>query len=282
MRNDFAVLILTNGRASHVNTVSMLGRIGYTGKYYLVIDDEDNQRELYEQNYGKNHIVIFSKMEMDNKIDTMDNFGKRKVVYARNKVWDIAKDLSLKYFLVMDDDHNGLYFRYGKDGSMKSKKITNADSVFEIMITFLESSGADTVALAQGGDFLGGINGSQYDKGLLRKAMNSFFYRIDKPIEYKGTMNEDVIAYTTEGSRGRLFFTYMDLCITLEETQSISGGMAEEYKENGTYVKTAYALMSMPSAVKIGTMGERHRRIHHVVNWDCCVPKIINERWKKN
>ena len=70
------------------------------------------------------------------------------------------------------------------------------------MLKFLDVSGAATVAFAQGGDFVGGLDGGNFKKRLLRKAMNSLFCRTDRPIDFRGTMNEDVTTYTTLGSRG--------------------------------------------------------------------------------
>lgn len=43
MRNDFAVFILTHGRADNVVTVPAIKKAGYTGKIYFIIDDEDEQ-----------------------------------------------------------------------------------------------------------------------------------------------------------------------------------------------------------------------------------------------
>ena len=43
MRNDFAILILTHGRPDNIKTLSSLKRAGYTGKYYIVIDNEDEK-----------------------------------------------------------------------------------------------------------------------------------------------------------------------------------------------------------------------------------------------
>lgn len=45
MRNDFAVFILTHGRADNVVTVPAIKKAGYTGKIYFIIDDEDDQAE---------------------------------------------------------------------------------------------------------------------------------------------------------------------------------------------------------------------------------------------
>lgn len=40
---DFCVFILTHGRANNVETCKTLKRCGYTGKVYLLVDDEDDQ-----------------------------------------------------------------------------------------------------------------------------------------------------------------------------------------------------------------------------------------------
>lgn len=151
----------------------------------------------------------------------------------------------------------------------------------EIEISFLDTSGAATVAFAQGGDFIGGLAGGNFKKRLLRKAMNAFFCRADRPIQFRGTMNEDVTTYTTLGSRGELFFTFVDVHIIQVATQSLGGGMTEAYKESGTYLKTFYSVMSMPSAIKVGMMYSKHQRIHHRIDWESCVPKILNEKYRK-
>ena len=105
--------------------------------------------------------------------------------------------------------------------------------------------------------------------------------RADRPIQFRGTMNEDVTTYTTLGSRGELFFTFVDVHIIQVPTQSLGGGMTEAYKESGTYLKTFYSVMSMPSAIKVGMMYSKHQRIHHRIDWECCVPKILNEKYRK-
>lgn len=40
--NDFAVFILSHGRAETVKTVTMLEEGNYTGEWFIVIDDEDD------------------------------------------------------------------------------------------------------------------------------------------------------------------------------------------------------------------------------------------------
>ena len=59
--------------------------------------------------------------------------------------------------------------------------------------------------------------------------------------------------------------------------------MTDIYLENGTYVKSFYSIIFMPSAVKIGLMGNKKdsKRLHHKIKWNNCVPKIIAQKHKK-
>lgn len=267
MRNDFAVFILTHGRADNVETMRALKKGGYTGKWYMIIDNEDKTAEQYRKNYGADHIIMFDKQAAYDRADTMDNFNNHKaIIYARNESFGIAKDLGLKYFLMLDDDYKEMDYRYQKGKKLAAKPARDMDRIFEAMIEFLDVTGAATVAFAQGGDFVGGLSGGNFKKGLLRKAMNSMFCRTDRPIDFRGTMNEDVTTYTMFGSRGRLFFTLCDMCVIQIPTQSLDGGMTEVYLETGTYVKTFYSVMAMPSCIKVSMMYSKHKRVHHRIN----------------
>lgn len=282
MRNDFAVFILTHGRADEMVTIKALKKGHYTGKIYLILDDEDEQVNRYREKFGEDKVVVFCKQQAYRQTDTMDNFGEhRAIVYARNESFRIARELGLRYFLMLDDDYTSFDFRYCEDGRLKRKRVSDLDRLFEDMILFLDRSGALTVAFAQGGDFVGGVQGGNFQKGLLRKAMNSFFCRTDRPIIFKGTMNEDVTTYTTESSRGQLFFSLTDICVIQKATQSLDGGMSDAYRESGTYLKSFYSVIAMPSAVKVSMMYTNHRRIHHRIDWNACAPKILSERYRK-
>ena len=168
------------------------------------------------------------------------------------------------------------------DGTqLRTVYIRDFDKLVDITLEFLVESNADTVAFSQIGDFIGGVNSKVCKNRLVRKAMNSFFCRTDRPILWSGRMNEDVTAYVTLGSRGRLFFTVADVSVDHLATQSLSGGMSESYSDSGTYVKTFYTIMAAPSCVKLYTVGQSHPRFHHIIDWEHAVPKIISSRYKK-
>jgi hypothetical protein len=65
------------------------------------------------------------------------------------------------------------------------------------------------------------------------------------------------------------------------ETQQVKGGMTDMYKGNGTYMKSFYTVMLCPAFVKISVMGDRHYRIHHSIDYNHGVPKLISSKYKK-
>ena len=279
--DDFAVFILTHGRPDTIHTLDTLKRGNYTGKWYLVIDNEDKQAERYYEKYGKERVIMFDKLAISKTFDTADlSQERRAIVYARNACFQIAKDLNLKYFVEFDDDYTSIGIRYPKDGKLSQLSCENLDEIFELMVDFLLETDALTVCMSQGGDHMGGLTG-RWKKSILRKAMNSFFCRADRPFQFLGRVNEDVNTYTLLGSQGQLMMTITDLMLNQMQTQSNSGGMTDLYLDGGTYLKSFYTVLYMPSAVTVQPMGTAHKRLHHKVNWKHCVPLILDERNKR-
>lgn len=283
MSNNFAVIILSHGRANNVKTVETLFKSGYTGRYYILVDDEDKDLPAYIKNFGEEHILVFSKAEAIKTFDIMDNFpGKGVPTYARNMLFVFAEKLNLTYFLELEDDYTCFRQRYEDDnGVLRTRYVRDFDSVVDAYIEFLELSGAVTVAFAQTGDLIGGKSSKVWKSGLSRKAMNCFFCKTDRPFKYLGRFNDDVNAYIEFGKRGSLFFTTRDIVMDQPQTQLNAGGITAAYKQYGTYVKSFYSVMLCPSFVQIYSMGQTHHRVHHVIDWEKAVPKIISSDFKK-
>jgi hypothetical protein len=87
--------------------------------------------------------------------------------------------------------------------------------------------------------------------------------------------------YTLLGNRGHIILSVADANIVQKQTQKSKGGMSDVYNEHGTYMKSFYTVMFSPQCVKVGTMGASNQRLHHNIEWNKCVPKILNERWKR-
>lgn len=281
MRDDFAVFILSHGRADNIKTIPTLERCGYTGKYYIIIDNEDKTADRYYELYG-DKVIMFDKLKKSKEFDTCDLEARdrRAIVYARNASFDIAKQLGLTYFLELDDDYTEFRMRYEKDGVLSSLYVLQMDPIIDEMLEFLDTSGALTVAFSQTGDFIGGMGSKVYRERLTRKAMNSFFCRVDRRFDFIGRINEDVNTYCINAQRGNLLFTVADISLNQQDTQQNAGGMSELYLDGGTYLKSFFTVMVCPSSVKISEMGVGHRRLHHLVDWETCAPKIISDRFK--
>lgn len=285
LRSNFVTFILTHGRPDNVITYETLRNCGYTGPIVLVLDNEDLTSDIYIKNYANISgvaVYIFDKLDIANRYDEVDS-GKdrRSIFYARNACFEIAEKLGYRYFLELDDDYTCFRSRVNNNGKFATIYHTDLDSLFEVMLQFLDESGANTVAFSQTGDFIGGMGSRVYKLKLTRKAMNSFFCDISKPFKFIGRINEDVNTYVSEGSRGKLLFTVADASLDQKQTQLNSGGMTELYLNSGTYIKSFFTVITNPSSVNIYEMGDTHKRIHHQVNWECAVPKIISDKFKK-
>lgn len=280
---DFVALILTHGRAGKVKTDKTLRKCGYTGPIVYVIDDEDDQAEDYVARYGIENVAVFTKSEYIERSDTRMQKGLAKrgvILYARNAAFDIAKSRGYTWFVELDDDYTSFEHRYASNGKLAVKQITDLDTVFREMVAFVEKTGA-VFSLSQGGDMVGGINkhsGIGAGEHFKRKAMNSFVFNVDDSMRFSGAVNEDVVTYLREGRLGRVVCMTYDATIVQTQTQRASGGMTDEYLDDGTFCKTMFAVVENPSCCSVNKMSGR---LHHKIEWRYAVPKIIREKYRK-
>ena len=281
MNNSFVALILTHGRPDKVITYSALRKYGYTGAIIIVVDNEDATIEEYKKKFPD--VYVFDKKAVAAQIDEGDNFqDRRAIIYARNVAFQIARERGYRYFIELDDDYQEFSYTYTREGELKQRGIRSLDKVFDALIEFRKNVGALTVAMAQRGDFIGGKeNNIVQGEVMKRKAMNTFICDTEQPFRFFGKINEDVNTYTVLGSRGELFLQIPHVAINQIDTQQSAGGMTDIYLDSGTYVKSFYTVMYAPSCTCIRMMGTKHRRLHHSINWNNAVPKIIPEQFKK-
>jgi hypothetical protein len=279
---DFAVFILTHGRPDNVITYSTIKQEGYTGKVYIIIDTEDETANKYYENY-KDKVIMFDKEKISKKFDEADNFkDRRSIVYARNACFEIAKDLGITYFMQLDDDYTSFQYKLIIKNKTIHSEVKNLDRIFTLMLDYYKSIKAKSIAFAQGGDFIGGIdNGKSTYRFNKRKCMNSFICSTDRPFQFKGRINEDVNVYTNSASKGFLFLTIPYVSLVQKQTQSNSGGMTDIYQLSGTYIKSFYTVLFQPSSVVVGIMQSTNKRLHHKIKWDKTTPMILNEKHKK-
>lgn len=283
---DFIVFILTHGRPDNVKTFATLKRCGYSGKIIFIVDNEDKTIDKYIKNFGAENVKVFDKKAMADKVDQGNNFDNRKVIiHARNACFEIAKELGITYFIELDDDYTAFDFRIDTNSEENCgaiRQIKNIDLVFDLLLNYYKSIPALSIAFAQGGDFIGGINNGKgsyrFNK---RKCMNSFICSTERHFNFVGSLNEDVNTYTSLATRGNLFLTIPFVSLTQTATQSNKGGMTDEYALTGTYVKSFHTILMHPSGTKIAMMNAKNIRLHHSINWGNTTPMIISDKWKQ-
>lgn len=291
VRDNFAIFILTNGRPEKVYTLKTLKMVGYTGKWYMILDNEDKTVDKYKEMYGEEHCYVFDKEAAAKKFDVMDNFdGKNVIVFARNICDQAARDLGLKYFAEFEDDYLDFRHRFEEGGSLRAKRVTDFDSCCEAMLDFIDDVSDTfpnfrTIAWAQSGEMIGGLGGYVWKQKVKRKAMNTFFFKAhddpSKDVKFIGRMNDDVNAYVSDGRTGGMWFQVATLNLLQQLTQKSKGGNTDAYKKYGTYQKSFYSVMLSPSSVKVAMLGPSSPRVHHTINWELTVPKILDEKYKR-
>jgi hypothetical protein len=278
---DFAVFILTHGRPDNVWTKKTLDKCGYKGLLYFVLDDEDKTLPQYQKNFGKENIIVFNKKEMADSVDEGNNFDERRTItHARNACFKIAEKLGITYFLQLDDDYYEFIYKFlGIKGAKMPKDI---DKLFDTVISFYKKTNCLSIAFAQTGDFIGGIdNGKGTYRFSKRKCMNSFFCSTERPFQFIGAMNEDVNTYTTLAHRGELFLTIPVFAINQKDSQTQKGGITDMYLKYGTYCKAFTTTMMHPSGVKVSMMRANNPRLHHSISWNNTTPMIISKKYQK-
>jgi len=280
MQNNFAVFIMIYGRPKSSLTYDILRRCGYTGKIYFVGDNTDTTIDEYKKLYGDD-VLVFDKIKEAKKYDSGDNSGDlRSTMFASNKIFELAEERNIEYFYIMCDDYYEINFMFiGKKGTTMVK---NLDRLFTMMVEYYKTTNAKTIAFAQTGDFIGGIdNGRAQYRFSKRKAMNSFLCSTKRRFSFMGRMNEDVTTYINLGHKGELFLTIPVVAINQKNTQQQKGGLSNLYIDNGTYIESFFSVMYNPSCVKASMLNASHKRIHHSISWGNAVPMIISEKYKK-
>lgn len=281
MENNFAVFIMVYGRPDKNLTYKTLRKCGYTGNIFLVADHDDPELNKYLEIYS-DQVLIINKLDFCFEYDAGDNSGDlRSTMYKSNKIFDLAEERGIEYFYIMCDDYYEFDYMF-KDDIKGMKLCKNIDFVFKLTLDFYKKTNAKTIAFAQTGDFIGGIeneNGSyRFSK---RKAMNTFLCSIKRRFNFVGRLNEDVTTYCLLGQQGELFLTIPVFAINQKDTQQEKKGLTEAYIDNGTYIKSMFSVIYNPSCVKASMMNANHKRIHHSISWKNTTTMIIDEKYKK-
>lgn len=283
MRDDFAVFITTHKRPNNQTTLEWLRKNGYTGKYYLVIDDTDQTAPEYFEKYGRDKVLVFDKLKYWRELDTLCNKQHlAAVLYARQYVEDAAAQMGLTAFLVIDDDVTDIVARVMKNGKLERHIITDADRFINAYLDFLLC-----------GNFASICPGTQnlyiaYDKVLQkfpRKGSNAFFRNVQIPIKWKASMNEDIITCIENNKVGIMMCTATPICVETQDGGSgkRKGGMQLTYDAMSSFERAFYAVIVDPSRayVRWNSLKDGTTELRIARQWAGGDPCIISGTWRK-
>ena len=278
MRDDFAVMICSHGRAETLTTYDALKKCGYSGKIIIVIDDEDEQQNAYNERFD--HVEVFCKEDYFREADGVIEGKQKAILYARNACYDIAEKNGLSYFAELDDDITGFDFRYIENGKARSSKAVCLDEIFETLLSLFNHERVKVIGIMNQGAYIGGVNAKAFKEGVKRSVSNLFLLDTKRRVNFIASMNEDTCSALVYGQRGDLFLALNGV---MQSSEPIGGnttgnGMCDFYRKLTPFARTFIAVVVRPDCV-LAEPAKDTFRIR--ISWKNAVPYIINARWKK-
>lgn len=271
------IYIISKGRP-HCRTAKTLSKMKYTGDWFIVCGNNDKTIPEYVENWGKDRILVFDWYEEVKDSDLLDNFGIENMssgaVPVRNATMKISKARGEERHWQFDDDYNSFYHINNK--LKKWHRLSGKEFELELfkLANYAHKCGLTNMGFAVGSD-----TRPETVKLLGHRVFNAHNMPNDFKLftRWRSRMNDDLINAIETYRKGgyELFIKYM--YITMEATQSESGGNTDIYKADGTVRKAAYAIMIEPKNVSLTI---KHGRYHHKANWRGIIPKLINEKWQ--
>lgn len=260
--NKNAIFIITHGRPFNQRTLQTLHNLGYKGKIYLVLDDEDNTIDDYVKTYGADNILVFNKEHYINTTDTGLHEPYRKfAVFARNAVEDLALDLELDYFMVFDDDITNFRIRYDLNGSLKSFSLCGIiDDVFNLCIEFMKSTGIHCTSFGFCNVYRSGVEGLYTESSRNRLCAEAFIRDTKIKVDWRLNMVEDLITSLDYNRKGDVWLQLLPVQVEILMSEGVvAGGNSDAYNDFGLYRLNFMPTISYP---------------------DCNVVKFHNGKWK--
>ena len=281
MTEKFAIFITTHGRADNQITLNTFKDIGYTGDWFLVLDDTDSQRDAYIANYGIEHIVVFDKQYFIDHTDSCQSVSQPKaVVFARNAVEWMAPILGYQYYMIVDDDVTNLRLRYPENGSLKSARLNNhIDQILDGVVQYIKTSGVACLTFGFTNTYRGGVASVEKFKYRNRLCAELFIRNSEIPIDWRANFVEDLVTSIDVGVRGDVCLQFIPIQLELCMNEgALPGGMSDAYNETGRFKFYSMPMVIYPNCVSVefdGTKWKTRTRAEY------SVPKIISSRYRK-
>lgn len=285
------IFITSHNSPNECLTLDLLNKLGYTGDYKIVIDDEDNYIETYKTKY-ENNLIIFSKRDFMAITDVayrQDEKPKACVVYARNAIEDYCIKNNISTFCVADDDIKDISYKIMnyEHKSVKIEHLNYGDinSVISCYFDFAINSNIACLGFGKDNFYFGGFKDLANGNAVKRRSVSNFFLR-NRKYEINWCMPmEDFSTAIKYGGYGCFFFTAPQVKITVKPqyTQKNSdktskNGMIDFYANTNAFTRTFYSIMIRPDCIKAALCKDK---IVPKMNKDKAYPMIISNKFSK-
>jgi len=278
---NYAVLICTHGRPYAQHTLNTLRRCGYTGKIYLILDNEDETYPEYHTNKDYTDIWVFDKQFYINEIDTGVLEPKRKaILYAKSACESIATmHLGLDAFVIADDDITGFRYRYEDGNSLRSLPITqNMDEIIYSYMSYILDAGICATSFGNDRMYIGGKI-SDERKSEFRAPYNFVFRNSHIPFSWVSEMYEDTISPILENQRGHYTIQLPIVKYDMKElVAGADGGMSETYSQMPIYERIFQVIKYSPTSTKFVVS---NGKITNSILREHTYPKLVSSSYKK-
>lgn len=249
----FAIFICTHGRPDKQITLKALRDSGYTGKIYLVLDDEDETIPYYHDNLGMcDDFVGFKKQEIiDDTITTAFPPNRKTILYAKNACERYAKLKELDCFAICDDDIPGFRYRYVENGSCKSLKLTqNMDKVIQSYAEYILDSDITATSFGMAQFYFAGDKCFSPETMLKWRIPYTFVFRNTKhEVDWVSDYGEDITTAIECANQGKFMMASPFVQMNLSPMGVGEGGMVELHKD--TFRLAEYGHVWHPTSEQI-------------------------------
>lgn len=282
----FAVFILSHNRAERVETFDTLKAAGYTGKLYIVVDDEDPQLDRYRERFdGRKDVelLVFGKEPMMDVADTVYPEKKRSsALYARNFIEQYAVFTGIDVFAMMDDDITSLRFRWVEEGSVKSQIVSyTMDKVFEFYGQYMLDADIATTSFPFSMFYISGTSGLDKKITESRHTYQIHIRNTNFPVDWVSVINQDTITQLQTMQVGYIWWSIPFLVFDAEPMNSKSGGLKTVYDSIKDFDMAFLAVMSNPSCCKVAYSSGPRSTMQIKEDKHTSYPMIISERYMK-
>lgn len=280
MSKRFAVFILTHGRPYNQLTVDALRKVGYTGEWYLVVDDQDDAIDDYIREWGEDRVIGFYKDYFIKNTDTgLHTPVPKFAVFARNAIEHIAKEMGYKTFMMLDDDITKFRIRLPEGNSLKSYQINGQfDVIIDHAVDFVLSCDIACLGLGFCNLYIGGVDNFNRENPRQRLCAEAFIRNTSFTVNWRLNMVEDMITSIDAAQRGTVWFQFLPIQCEIKMSEgAVDGGNSDVYRQLGMYRISFMPVIAYPSA----------NAVRYGKNWasttspDKCIPKIISSRYRK-